>query len=376
MICPVEGQGVVNGSSDKLLLQPAVAKDGSVTFGKTAGWGRIGFAINADDYMDGTTNVYGVKDIVMTVDGVETFHSHIDRFSFSESRDINAWIDYEIWTDKRRFYTKTFVEQGNRLSFITSRDRGYVTINEPRDYHIAFRLTDEAGNIGRYEIVVTGKEQPFISPDTDGATPFYPRSDNHFGAKGIRIFAPVGSLYSHLYFRYVTETDTDFMSDIHVLHDRPVALHTPAQLSLRLLRDELADKRQYGIIALQKNGRRTWVGGRYNDGWIEAAINTFGKYAISIDTVAPLITPVNPTRWTAAQTVSIRLTDNLSGIDRWRATIDGEYALFEMDGKRSLIYYKFDAERIKRGKHTLIVTATDACGNESVYETTITLGPA
>jgi hypothetical protein len=369
MICPVEGMGVVGGSTQKRQLRPLTAKDGSITFGAPVeAWGKIGFAINADDYMDGASNVYGVKEITMSVDGNEVFHSHLDRFSLTETRYINAWIDYETWIETKHFYTKTFVEQGNRLPFLTSKKRGYVTIDEQRTYRIDFQLTDAFDNTCRFTVHIAGKEQPIPAPDTADAVPFYWRGDNHFGAKGIRLLVPDGSLFSHFYFRYKATPDSAAPAAVHQLHDRPVALYHPAHLSLRLQHDCLTDKRQYGIVAL-RNGRLTWIGGIYRDGWIDANISELGNYTVRIDSVAPRITPLNQTGRTATQTIAFRLTDNLSGIDAWRATIDGAYALFSFDGKKSLITYTFDPERLKPGKHTLRLTVADACGNQSIYET-------
>jgi hypothetical protein len=372
MICPSEGLGVVNGSAEKRRLLPVTDRDGGISFRDSVeAWGRIGFAVCADDYMDGASNVYGVKEMTVSVDGEEVFHSCLDRFSLDESRYINAWIDYEEWIERRRFYVKTFVEQGNHFRFITSRNRGYVTVDEARTYRIDFRLTDGFGNTCRFALNVTGKEQAIPAPDTEGTTPFYRHGENRFGASGVRLHIPAGSLYGHFYFRYGAEADSTGVAGIHVLHDRPVALHRPARLSLRLLREGGADGRQYGIVAL-RGGRQSWIGGVYRDGWIDAEIGELGRYTVCIDSVAPVITPVNRARWTASQTIAFRLTDNLSGIHAWRATIDGAYALFALDGKKGLISCAFDPERLTRGKHTLRLTVTDACGNQAVHETDFT----
>lgn len=95
MVYPVEGLGVVNGSRQKQRLKVVTAKDGRQSVaGKTEAWGKIAFGINIDDYMNGTSNVYGVKEITMRVDGKEVFHSYQDRFSFDETRYLNAWVDF------------------------------------------------------------------------------------------------------------------------------------------------------------------------------------------------------------------------------------------------------------------------------------------
>ena len=350
MICPVGGQGVVNGSQQKQRIKVVTAKDGrqSVT-GKTEAWGKIGFSIHIDDYMNGTSNVYSVKEITMRVDGKEMFHSYQGRFSFDETRYLNAWVDFAEWRGKKSFYTKTFVEPGNRLRFMTSKNRGYLTVDEARTYHIEFELTDAFGNTGRLALAVTGRPQTILPPDTAGATHFYHSGENRFGASGIRMHIPRGN------------------SEVHTVHDTPVPLHRNGHLSLHLLADTLADKGKYGIVSVDGR-RKNWIGGSYRDGWIDADITELGKrYAVDADTVPPVITAVDSSLWRSKEMIILRLTDNLSGIEEYRGEIDGRFALFELDGKKATARYFFDRQRLTRGRHTLRMTVTDGCENRTVY---------
>ena len=82
---------------------------------------------------------------------------------------------------------------------------------------------------------------------------------------------------------------------------------------------------------------------------------------------APTITPLGANTWISKQAFVFRLSDNLSGVQTYRGEIDGQYVLFEMNSK-SVITYKFDKERLERGKHTLKLTVTDAAGNQSEYK--------
>ncbi|WP_315286712.1 M23 family metallopeptidase, partial [Tannerella forsythia] len=307
MICPVGGQGVVNGSQQKQRIKVVTAKDGrqSVT-GKTEAWGKIGFSIHIDDYMNGTSNVYGVKEITMRVDGKEMFHSYQGRFSFDETRYLNAWVDFAEWRGKKSFYTKTFVEPGNRLRFMTSKNRGYLTVDEARTYHIEFELTDAFGNTGRLALAVTGRPQTILPPDTAGATHFYHSGENRFGASGIRMHIPRGNLYNDLYFRHSSYADTAYYSEVHTVHDTPVPLHRNGHLSLHLLADTLADKGKYGIVSVDGR-RKNWIGGSYRDGWIDADITELGKrYAVDADTVPPVITAVDSSLWRSKEMIILR----------------------------------------------------------------------
>ena len=261
---------------------------------------------------------------------------------------------------------RSFVEPGNRLRFNESINRGIIHIEEEKTYHFTYTLADAFGNTTRLSVWIEGKEQEIPEIETEGTELFHWMADNRFGAKGIRMTIPKGNLYDDLYFRYSVKEDSTALADTHILHNRPVPLHSSARLSLRLRVDTLENKQQYGIIRTQK-GRRSWIGGTYRNGWITArsknlAIIRSGK--ISKHRRSP--------RWRQhmdqqAGPFVFRLSDNLSGVQTYRGEIDGQYVLFEMNSK-SVITYKFDKERLKKGKHTLKLTVTDAAGNRSEYK--------
>lgn len=366
MVYSMPGKGVVNGSRRKLELKPVTAKNGKQTLtGKIEAWGEIGLAVKGYDYMDNTSNIYGIKDITLTADSQVIFHSNLDRFAFDESRYLNSFTDFEEWKEHRSFYIKSFVDPGNRLRFIESLNRGILTIDEPRTYHLTYQLADAFGNTTRLSIRIEGKEQPIPEIDTENTELFHWWSDNRFGAKGIRLTIPKGNLYDDLYFRYFVKEDSTALGATHILHNKPVAFHKSAKLSLRLQTDTLDNKQQYGIVRLQ-NGRRSWTGGVYRNGWVDADIKEMGSYTLGQDLVPPTITPLNPATWVSKQAIALRLSDNLSGVQTYRGEIDGQYVLFEMNSK-SVITYHFDKERLARGKHTLKLVVTDACGNQSTY---------
>ena len=369
LVVPMPGKGVVNGSARKLKPALVTAKNGKQQVqGRIEAWGEIGLAVRANDYMDHTTNVYGVRVIRLSVDSTEIFHSDLDRFAFSETRYLNSLVDYEEWQTNHAFYMRSFVEPGNRLRFLEAEERGILRIDEPRTYQVLYTLADLAGNTTHLSFQIEGKPQAIPQPDTTGVEWFHWQSENRFGAKGIRLTIPRGNLYDDVPFRYSVERDSNALAAIHRLHDKPVALHQRARLSLFLQHDTLADKRQYGVVRLQK-GRATWIGGTYRKGWIDAEIRELGDYTLRQDTQPPRITPLRPKQGGAARRLQFRLTDNLSGVERYRGEIDGHYALFEMDAK-SVITYRFDPDRLARGKHQLKLTVVDACGNEAVHTET------
>lgn len=366
LICPQPGKGVVDGNVKILELKPTQSAHGKPALTATIqAWGEIGLAVKAYDYMDQTSNIYGVKEITLQADTQVIYHSDLDRFTFDETRYLNTFTDYAEWKNHRSFYIRSFTEPGNRLRFIQTQDRGLLTIDEPRTYRLTYRLADAFGNATTLSFRIEGKEQAIPRPDTTGCELFHWGSMNRFGAKGIRLTIPKGNLYNDLYFRYAVKEDTTALADVHTLHNQPVPFHKAAELSLRLQTDTLENKRQYGIVRLL-HGRRSWIGGEYRNGWIDGKIKETGTYTLGQDTKAPTITPLQPGTWIGKRMFVFRLSDNLSGVQTYRGEIDGKFVLFEMNNK-SVITYRFDKERLTRGKHTLRLTVTDACGNEAKY---------
>ena len=371
-IYPIEGKGMVNGSSKKQDITFNFDKNEQpVIDGTIEAWGEIGLGIRAVDRMNGTGFSYGIKDLLMTVDGREMYRSYVDRIAPNESKYINSATDYEEWSANRSFYMKTFVEPGNNAQFIASRNSGKININEERIYNVVITLTDLYGNTCRIPVKIKGKKQDFVHADTTGAQLLRWYDLNTFNAQGIRMNFPRNCLYDNLYMKYRVYQASDYDSPVHTLHTSPVPLHSPAQLSLLIDKTLNTDHtKQYGIVRLTagQNRRMIWIGGVYRDGWIDATISELGIYTVTRDINPPKITPLDPAGWRNKKKINIRISDDLSGISSYRGEIDGQYVLFEYDSKNALLTYTFDAERLPPGAHRLVLTVTDRCGNKSEYE--------
>jgi len=68
----------------------------------------------------------------------------------------------------------------------------------------------------------------------------------------------------------------------------------------------------------------------------------------------------------ALSSLKFTISDNLSGIYSYRATIDGKWVLAEYDPKKKLLIYTFD-EHCGPGKHNILLEVTDKKGNKTVY---------
>ncbi len=169
MAIPQKGEGVFNGGSSKQTFgfgQPDVKVQSSkfkVQREFTA-WGRVGFALWADDYSEATYNHYGIRNTRLLVDGREVFRSDVDSIPVSCHSEVNLWGDFQHWRRTRIWYMKSYREDGLRLPILhTGFDRGIVCFNEERPYHLTYILRDYQGNESRYDFTVRGVKDKQIT---------------------------------------------------------------------------------------------------------------------------------------------------------------------------------------------------------------------
>jgi len=173
MAVPMPGEGVFNGGGSKQNFgfgQPEVKKRNTtwtLTREFTA-WGRVGFALWADDYCEATYNHYGVRRTQLLVDGREVFRSEVDSIPISCQAEVNLWGDYHHWRRSHVWYMKSYREKGIRLPILhTGVDRGIVHFKEERPYQLVYILTDFNGNQSRYEFTVQGRKDASVHPSSD-----------------------------------------------------------------------------------------------------------------------------------------------------------------------------------------------------------------
>ena len=67
--------------------------------------------------------------------------------------------------------------------------------------------------------------------------------------------------------------------------------------------------------------------------------------------------------------ISLKITDNLSGIVSYNGFIDDKWILFEFEPKQNLIIYNFD-DKIEKteAKHKFLLKVKDERGNTSIFE--------
>lgn len=358
MLYPQRGKGVLNGSQEKQSFSLAAMNK------PLEAWGAIAAGIKAYDYMDGTHNNYGVRSVVLYVDSTEVFRSTVDGFLPDENRAINAWIDYEEYVTRTSWFMRSQVLPGNPWRMLeANEDGGVVTIDEERDYHFRYVLTDLYGNSKDYSFVVRGKQQPIAPWKPEGKNLLRWNEDNMVWDLGLELTIPQGRLYDDVELNYRLLVDSTAVSYQYQLHDRPVPLHEPCPLKIGVHKFPVTDMSKYYVVQL-KNGKKASRGGRFENGYMHATVSELGTFAVAIDTIAPRVVPLNRNAWKNGN-IQFKITDAETGIKSYKVYIDGVFALFTFSSKNARLKLKHP-NRLKKGiPHELTVEVTDYCGNQA-----------
>ncbi len=338
-------------------------------------YGMVGFAIQANDFFDGSNNRCGVYSIRLFWDGELYYSFKMDRFSFAEGRFVNSHTDFEEFIQTKRRFHKTWIDPGNRLRIYDYvRNNGQLRVTDGNIHMVRFELKDLHGNTSILNFRVESKAGQVERTKTPFSQLLKYEQANRFREENIRIDFPEKTFYDDVEFKWKQKPASEkFLSDIHVVHRNTVPLHSSARLSIKTEKLEKRLQEKALLVTVDTLTQKiSAAGGHYDNGWVAGDIRSFGNYAVVLDTVPPRIVPLSirdKSALTESSRIRFRISDDLSGINEITGTFDKKWALFEYDAKTDMITHYFDAERFELGKrHDFVLKVTDNKGNESTYE--------
>ena len=377
MACPQQGEGVFNVSGDKQ------------TFGFTShqlertftAWGRVGFALWADDYMQGTYHHYGIRETILMLDGHVIFRAQVDNIPVNQNRLVNSWGDYDYWLHHRTWYMRSYIEPGNTLPILyADAQRGVVDFNEERDYQLEYILRDYKGNESHYAFTVHGTKAaiPRLSPKTDRSLlsrVFHWNQTNSYSLPGeMQLVVPYGLLASDITIQPVIIRHPERVSDTYRFCPSSCPLVADGEIHIRARFDQVGSN---SIVHTEADPSKLYIrdsqgrfqGNDYNNGWVCGRIRDLGNaYELDYDDEPPTIHP-----FSMSEHLMLAVSDKQSGVASYKGTIDDRFVVFDPQEKSNMVVCDLRETPIRKtgGTHRLHFTATDHCGNTQTYETTI-----
>lgn len=344
--------------------------NGDLLADKINAFGKIGFGVNAYDQLDNAANQNGLYSLELLVNG-EKFHEFkASILTFAEDKYINLLVDYERLDKTGQRIQKCFIEPSNKLNmYATSVNKGYLTIEDKKSYNVDIIAKDFSGNTQKISIPITGKNDSILVRKTETVTPYKINSPqfNQFSKDGVTIAFPKNAFYDDLWLNF------DVEDSIAKVHSPNVPIHYNYTITFDVSKYSEAEKKQLYIASINKKGNKSYESTIKKDSIFYASTKKLGKFTLLSDKDAPNIQLYNfkNDQWiTNHETLKVKIFDYKSGINTYRAEIDGQWILMEYDVTTGVLTYDFKDKIFTDSKHELKVTVTDNVGNTNTLNAT------
>jgi hypothetical protein len=335
---------------------------------------RIGLGIKTFDTHNWSGNTNGVYGVSLLQDDASIYSFDTEHINLSETRYINAHIDYTEKVSGGGYFNRCYRLPGNYLSIYKDNiNDGVLYLAKNQYSKVTIIAKDVANNLDTLEFWLHRDNREMALPSEKNYFKHLKyNQDNHFEVENLSVDMPAGCLYQSAYINVEESQNNQALSfsPLYRIHRSSTPIHKSFEVSIlpkTPVPDSLYDK---VFIALRESdGDLTNCGRNWQNGKLTASTATFGQYFIYADTIKPTIKPVRfQQNMQNENRMSFRISDNVN-LDKnlyWTARVDGNWILFSYDIKSKYLTHHFD-ERIAAGEHELQLTVKDNQGNENTF---------
>ena len=328
--------------------------------------GSVGFGVNSFDRMNNTWNKMGLSNIKTNIDGDEIFEMDLNSFSYDEWRHINTFIDYPSYKNKKIKIQKLYIEEFNPLDmYERSLGNGVVEVNKSSEIYLySVKLFDFNKNQSEILVPIKWKKQNNLSTrKLNFNNMFTVNKDSIYNFKFPSALVSIekNSFYTDKKIQIFEENNL-----LHVDKDSiPLLKGITIKMDVSRYNDSIKNKTYIGRIG--KNKKSSFVSSRKEENYIVAKVNNLGDFMIKIDSIKPNISviDISDNQWISnRKKLTIKISDNESGINDYRGTINDKWILLEYNPMKGILSYDFnDNVNNDDAKNILEIEIEDNVGN-------------
>lgn len=328
--------------------------------------GAIGFGINTFDNMTNPYNKNGIYKVSTFVNGVPYFSYEFDSFSFDESKHINYFIDFYRYKNQRQRFQKMFVFNEYPLSIVAKNKRdGILKVQPAASYTYKIIVEDFSQNATIIEIpVVYQKAQITKDASPKSGINIKAKNEYNFEEENFTVYFPENTFYEDFKMKMKVQ---DAMLYLHE-DEIPVKNYFTISTDVSDLDEKLKTKSFIAYI----NGKSVFYNKSYLKGnKLSARVKKLGDYKVVQDTIAPKIYAVNFSEGKnidSYKTISIKISDDLSGIDSYKAYLNGNWILMDYDYKTNRLVHNLSDGIYVKGKNDFKLVVGDEMNNSAIFE--------
>ncbi|HEY4206411.1 MAG TPA: peptidoglycan DD-metalloendopeptidase family protein [Puia sp.] len=344
----------------------------------------ISLGIAATDKSSLSSHVSGIFGATLWLDDSLIHAFSLCNLSYSDTRYIDACIDYSKWVRSGMYVQHLSTLPGNHAPIFTYPGRdGLIRLRDTSVHTLRIRVRDVQDNQSELKLrirYVPAYIAPAHAPVLYHTTAF---SAGHYFSSGTMACAPgresrvdgasfiarfpPSSFYDQLPFHWQELPDTDARnaSALIFLHDPSVPVHDRFSVQVRTTLPPDDPLRARTVMELTSGDSQYIVKGSWQGDFLGGYFSRLGILHLLVDTIAP---DIQPYQWEEGRHfsrdvlwISIRCRDDLGPIARFRGEIDGHWVPFAQKG--DIYTYTFD-KTCTLGDHKLTITAVDVAGNK------------
>lgn len=348
--------GVV-GSPSKGVVRPQTAT--TYTCNKmTLPAGKIGCAVFAIDYTNGSANKLGVYRIVLRANGDTLFEMQFDTVSLVRSELVHAIKDFQLYKQGQTVY-RCFGQNQHLLYGIRNKHDGLIELKKDSTVVVEITTSDICGNSSTVKCTLIGAAAIDVPDSADEL--LSGKRAYMLEAPGFSLRLDSNSLVSAVPYTARVEVDSVPCRRVFVTAEEDQPLLRKARLYFAGTFSEktvlcLVGKNRWKMpMVTQRDSSGLWCDVRY-----------LGRYTTYEDVQPPVITPlgVSPSR-----RLQFRIKDNFTGIANFRGEVNGKWCLFVYDAKKNLLSCSLKEPMFLKGQNNRItLVVTDAVGNRAEYK--------
>lgn len=366
---PLNNTSSINKATHKSIIPIKHQGEGIYKANTTNANGLIGLGIEVFDRLDGAPNKNGIYSLEMLVNGTSVYNHDVETFSFSESKYINLFIDFEYYAKFKKRVQKTHKTPENKLSIYNDLiDNGQIMVNDGENYAVEIIARDFAGNKSTIKLPIRGIENNVVFKERDTtAYKINAKQFNKFQEKGVTIAFPKNTFYTDFYLNFSVD------KGIAKIHEPTIPLDKKYTLTFDTSKYTNVEKQQMYIANITKKKYPRHVSTKKKENKVYATTKTLGTYTLLFDKIKPTITLINfkdNQSVTALQNLKVKISDKQSGINTFNAFIDNEWVLMQYNHKKRILTYDFSDKNLVGNKHIFKLVVSDNVNNTEVISTT------
>jgi hypothetical protein len=325
------------------------------------------FGISTDDLSNSSGFNLGVYKAELYIGDSLVCAFTLNNFSYTDTRYVNACIDYSKLIKEKKYVQYFTVLPGNKMNIFTpTATNGKIILSDTLLHLIKIKVKDAVGNSTSINFPVQLSSVFTADVDPSNAQPLSPNRENFVNGNNVKISFSKNAFYDVVPFvlNESSNTNKNSASAFVALHNYTVPVHDSFTVQLKTTLAANDPQRKNVVMQLISGTNKQVSKGQWNGDWMSAKFTRLGFVQLLVDNVAPTITLVG---WksgsflSAAKNLVLKCKDDLGEIDSFRAELDGQWLMFAKRAGDSFIY-TFD-EHCLKGSHTLKVTVADVAGN-------------